>query len=48
MTYIPPPSSESVDRGSVLGEQVQVSPCCLEFSAPPSGSAKRQLTFDSA
>ena len=31
-----------------MGEQVQVSPCPPEFSAPPSGSAQRQITFDSA
>ena len=34
MTIQPPPSGESVARGSVLGEQVQVSPCRPEFSAP--------------
>ena len=48
MTIQPPPSGESVARGSVLGEQVQVSQCRLEFSAPPSGSAQQQVTFDSA
>ena len=40
-----PPSGESVARGSMLGELVQVSP---EFSAPRSGSAKRQVTSDAA
>ena len=48
MTLHLPPSGESVARGGVLGEQVQVSPCCPEFSAPLSGSAQRQVTFDSA
>ena len=48
MTTNPPPSGESVARGSVLGEQVQVSPCRPEFSATPLGSAQRQVTFDSA
>ena len=48
MTIHPPPSGESVARGSMLGEQVQVSPGHPEFSAPPSGSAQRQVTFDSA
>ena len=38
----------SLARGSVLGEQVQVSPCRPEFSAPPSGSAQLRVTFDSA
>ena len=32
----------------MLSEQVQVSPCRPEFSAPPSGFAQRQVTFDSA
>ena len=31
----------------MLGEQVQVSLCYPEFSAPPSCSAQRQITFDS-
>ena len=39
MTIHPHPSGESIARGSVLGEQVQVSPCHPEFSALPSGSA---------
>ena len=43
-----PPSGEPIVRGSMLGEQVQISPGHLEFSAPPSGSAQRQVTFDSA
>ena len=43
-----PPSGESVARGGMLGEQVQLSPGHPEFSAPPSGSAQRQVTFDSA
>ena len=30
-----PPSDESVARGSVLGEQMQVPPCVLEVSASP-------------
>ena len=48
MTMHSLPSSESVARGSMLGEQVQISPGHPEFSAPPSGSAQRQVTFDSA
>ena len=47
MTMHPPPNGESVARGSVLGEQVQVSLCRPEFSAPPSGSAQQRVTFDS-
>ena len=48
MTLHPPLSGESVARASVLGEQVQASPCVPEFSAPPSGTAQRRVTFDSA
>ena len=47
MTIHSPPSSDSVARGSMLGEQVQVSPGHPEFSAPPSSSAQRQVTSDS-
>ena len=43
-----PPSGESVARGGMIGERVQLSPGHPEFSAPPSGSAQRQVTFDSA
>ena len=43
-----PPSGEFVARGVTLGGQVQLSPGYPEFSAPPSGSAQRQVTFDSA
>ena len=32
----------------MLGEQVQLSPCRLEFSALPSDSAQWQVTFNSA
>ena len=48
MTTHPLPSGESIARGSMLGEQVQISPGHLEFSAPTSGSAQRQVTFDLA
>ena len=48
MTIHSPPSGESVARGSMLGEQVQISPDHPEFSSPPSGSAQRQVTSDSA
>ena len=48
MTIHSAPSGESVARGSMLGEQVQISPGHPEFSAPPSGSAQRQVTVDSA
>ena len=37
MTMHFPPSGESVARGSMLGEQVQISPGHPKFSAPPSG-----------
>ena len=47
MTMHSPPSGESVARGSMLGEQVQISPGHPEFSAPPSGSAQRHLTLPS-
>ena len=45
MTSHPTSSGEFIARGSVLGEQVQVSPCRLEFSAPPSGTVQRQVTL---
>ena len=41
-----PPSGESVARGGMLGEQVKLSPGHPEFTAPLSGSAPRQVTFD--
>ena len=48
MTIHSPLIGESVARGSMLGELVQVSPGHPEFSAPPSGSAQQQVTSDSA
>ena len=48
MTVHPPPSGESLARGSVVGGPVQAHPVVLEVSALPSGQVQRQVTFDSA
>ena len=40
MIVHPPPSGESLARGSVVDEPVQASPVVPEVSAPPSGQAQ--------